>query len=42
MKLHAIVDELETARIAVEGGATIVQWRLKDVPRVDACAPVTE
>ena len=35
MKLHAIVDELETARIAVEGGATLVQWRLKDVPRVD-------
>ncbi len=35
MKLHAIVDELETARIAVEGGATVVQWRLKDVPRVD-------
>ena len=35
MKLHAIVDALETARIAVEGGATVVQWRLKDVPRVD-------
>jgi thiamine-phosphate pyrophosphorylase len=35
LKLHAIVDELETARIAVEGGATVVQWRLKDVPRVD-------
>jgi thiamine-phosphate pyrophosphorylase len=35
MKLHAIVDELETARLAVEGGATVVQWRLKDVPRVD-------
>ena len=35
MKLHAILDELETARIAVEGGATVVQWRLKDVPRVD-------
>jgi thiamine-phosphate pyrophosphorylase len=35
VKLHAIVDELETARIAVEGGATVVQWRLKDVPRVD-------
>ena len=35
MKLHAIVDGLETARIAVEGGATVVQWRLKDVPRVD-------
>ena len=35
MKLHALVDELETARIAVEGGATVVQWRLKNVPRVD-------
>ena len=35
MKLHAIVDELETARLAVEGGATVVQWRLKDVARVD-------
>jgi thiamine-phosphate pyrophosphorylase len=35
MKLHAIVDELETARLAVEGGATVVQWRLKDVPRID-------
>jgi thiamine-phosphate pyrophosphorylase len=35
MKLHAIVDELETARLAVEGGATVVQWRLKDVPRLD-------
>lgn len=30
-----IVDELETARIAVERGATVVQWRLKDAPRVD-------
>jgi thiamine-phosphate pyrophosphorylase len=35
MKLHVLVDELETARIAVEGGATVVQWRLKNVPRVD-------
>ena len=35
MKLHAIVSELEAARLAVEGGATVVQWRLKDVPRVD-------
>jgi thiamine-phosphate pyrophosphorylase len=35
MKLHAIVEDLETARIAVEGGATVVQWRLKNVPRVD-------
>jgi thiamine-phosphate pyrophosphorylase len=35
VRLHAIVDELETARLAVDGGATVVQWRLKDVPRVD-------
>ena len=35
MRLHVLVDELETARLAVEGGATVVQWRLKDVPRVD-------
>jgi thiamine-phosphate pyrophosphorylase len=35
VKLHALVDDLETARLAVEGGATVVQWRLKDVPRVD-------
>jgi thiamine-phosphate pyrophosphorylase len=35
VKLHAVVDELETARIAIDGGATVVQWRLKDVPRVD-------
>jgi thiamine-phosphate pyrophosphorylase len=33
--LHALVDDLETARIAVEGGATVVQWRLKDVPTLD-------
>ena len=35
MKLHVLVDALETARVAVEGGATVVQWRLKDAPRVD-------
>ena len=35
MKLHALVEDLGTARIAVEGGATVVQWRLKDVQRVD-------
>jgi thiamine-phosphate pyrophosphorylase len=35
VKLHALVDELETARLAVEGGATVVQWRLKNVQRVD-------
>jgi thiamine-phosphate pyrophosphorylase len=35
VKLHVLVDELETARIAVDGGATVVQWRLKGMPRVD-------
>ncbi|MDP9284634.1 MAG: thiamine phosphate synthase [Actinomycetota bacterium] len=35
MKLHVLVDELETARLAVEGGATVVQWRLKNALRVD-------
>jgi thiamine-phosphate pyrophosphorylase len=29
MKLHAIVDDLETARAAIAGGATVVQLRLK-------------
>lgn len=31
MRLHAIVDDLETARMAAEGGATVIQLRLKDV-----------
>ncbi len=35
MRLHVLVHELETARLAVQGGATVVQWRLKDAPRVD-------
>jgi thiamine-phosphate pyrophosphorylase len=35
VKLHVLVDDLETARLAVVGGATVVQWRLKDAPRVD-------
>jgi thiamine-phosphate pyrophosphorylase len=35
VKLHALVEDLETARTAVEGGATVIQWRLKDVPRVE-------
>jgi thiamine-phosphate pyrophosphorylase len=35
VKLHVLVDELETARVAVEAGATVVQWRLKGVPRVE-------
>ena len=29
MRLHAIVTDFETARAAVEGGATVVQLRLK-------------
>lgn len=29
VRLHAIVEELDTARAAVEGGATVVQLRLK-------------
>ena len=32
MKLHAVVSDLETARAAVAGGATVVQLRLKDTP----------
>jgi thiamine-phosphate pyrophosphorylase len=35
VKLHAIVEDFETARLAVEGGATVVQWRLKGVPTAD-------
>jgi thiamine-phosphate pyrophosphorylase len=30
MRLHAIVTDLESAEAAVEGGATVVQLRLKD------------
>ena len=30
MRLHALVEDLETARAAVEGGATVVQLRVKD------------
>jgi thiamine-phosphate pyrophosphorylase len=29
MRLHAIVESLDTARVAVEGGATVVQLRRK-------------
>ena len=32
MKLHAVVSDLETARVAGENGATVVQLRLKDTP----------
>jgi thiamine-phosphate pyrophosphorylase len=30
VKLHALVEDLETARAAVDGGATVVQLRLKE------------
>ncbi len=30
MKLHVLVEDVETARAAVAGGATVVQLRLKD------------
>jgi thiamine-phosphate pyrophosphorylase len=29
VRLHAVVSDLETARVAVEGGATVVQLRVK-------------
>jgi thiamine-phosphate pyrophosphorylase len=35
VRLHALVEDLETARLAVEGGATVVQWRLKGAPTVE-------
>lgn len=31
MKLHALVSELAVARMAIEGGATVIQLRIKDV-----------
>jgi thiamine-phosphate pyrophosphorylase len=30
MKLHALVSDLDTARAAADGGATVIQLRLKD------------
>jgi thiamine-phosphate diphosphorylase len=32
MKLHVLVSDYPTAHAAVEGGATVVQLRVKDVP----------
>jgi thiamine-phosphate pyrophosphorylase len=32
VKLHVLVEDLETARAALGGGATVIQLRLKDVP----------
>jgi thiamine-phosphate pyrophosphorylase len=35
LRLHAIVADMETARAAVEGGATVVQLRLKGAPTAE-------
>jgi thiamine-phosphate pyrophosphorylase len=35
VSLHALVDDLGTARAAVEGGATMLQLRLKDTSRAE-------
>jgi thiamine-phosphate pyrophosphorylase len=35
MRLHALVSDLDAARVAAEGGATVIQWRLKDTPTLD-------
>jgi thiamine-phosphate pyrophosphorylase len=32
MRLHALVSDLDTAKAAIEGGATVIQLRLKDRP----------
>jgi thiamine-phosphate pyrophosphorylase len=33
--LHALVEDLDTARVAAAGGATVIQWRLKGVPTLE-------
>jgi thiamine-phosphate diphosphorylase len=35
LRLHALVEDLDTARVAAEGGATVIQWRLKGVPTLE-------
>ena len=43
MRLHCIVEDVDTARVAAEGGATVIQLRLKGVPTlavVEAGRPV--
>ena len=45
MRLHCIVEDVVTARVAVEGGATVIQLRLKDAPTlavVEAGRPISE
>jgi thiamine-phosphate pyrophosphorylase len=38
VRLHALVEDEETARVAVEGGATVIQLRLKDRPTAEVVA----
>jgi thiamine-phosphate pyrophosphorylase len=38
VRLHALVEDYETARVAVEGGATVIQLRLKDRPTSEVVA----
>lgn len=38
MKLHCIVENLDAARAAIEGGATVIQLRLKNTPTLDVVA----
>jgi thiamine-phosphate pyrophosphorylase len=35
VRLHALVSDLDTARVAAAGGATVIQWRLKGVPTLE-------
>jgi thiamine-phosphate diphosphorylase len=35
VKLHCIVEELDVARAAIEGGATVIQLRRKDLDTLD-------
>jgi thiamine-phosphate pyrophosphorylase len=35
VKLHVLVDDHEAAQLAVAGGATVVQWRLKSAPTLE-------
>ena len=38
MRLHAVVDDLDVARTALEGGATVLQLRLKGAPMEEVVA----
>jgi thiamine-phosphate pyrophosphorylase len=38
VKLHALVEDIDTARAAVSGGATVIQLRLKDASTEDVVA----